>query len=243
VASPILDCVTGTSRAMENASGFMLAYIPAFSAALVAAGQPATGAAYNIFLFSTCQVVSRVVADALIPLLGIYLAVSVASVLVPELKLDSAAKSVQSAVSWALGLAVTAFVGLLSAQTLVSGSADGATTRATKFLIGSFVPVVGRALSEAVTTAEGCLRLIKTSLGVYGVLGAAFVFLPVLLRAVCWYAVTGVSAMAGEVLGVRPVASVMKSCQSALGILIAITLAFALLIIVSTAVVLVVAGK
>jgi stage III sporulation protein AE len=178
----------------------------------------------------------------LIPLLGVYLAVSVAGALVPELAIGSAARSVQSIVSWSLGLTVTAFVGLLSMQSLVSGSADGIASRSAKFLLGSFVPVVGRPLSEAVTAAQGCLRLIKTSVGVYGILAAAFAFLPVLLRALCWYLVAGVSAMAGEILGVRPVSSVMKSCQSAIGILVAVILSFALLVIVSTAVVLVTAG-
>jgi stage III sporulation protein AE len=125
---------------------------------------------------------------------------------------------------------------------MVSGSADGVTARAARFLIGSFVPVVGGALSETVSAARGCLRLIKTSVGAYGILAAAFVFLPVLLRVFCWYFVTGASAIAGDLLGAGTVASLMRSCSSALGILIAVVLCFALLIIVSTTVLLVVSA-
>jgi stage III sporulation protein AE len=239
VVTPILDCVVDTSAAIESASNFMLTFIPVFSAALTAAGQPVTGAVYNMFLFSACQVVAQVVAGTLIPLLGVYLAICVVGVLAPELHIDSATKSVRSIVSWSLGFLTTGFVGLLSVQTMVSGSADGVTARATRFLIGSFVPVVGGVLSEAVAAARGCLRLIKTSVGAYGILAAAFIFLPILLRALLWYVVTGVSATAGDLLGVGEVSTIMRSCSSALGILIAVVICFALLIIVSTTVVMV----
>lgn len=237
VILPILDCIVNASGAIKDVSVFMLGFIPVFAAALTAAGQPVTGAAYNLFLFSTCQAVSQVVAQTLIPLLGIYLALCVVGVLVPDLRIASATKTIKSILSWALGLVVTVFVGLLSLQTMVGGSADSVTARTAKFLIGSFVPVVGGTLSEAFSTAQGCLRLIKTSVGTYGILVALFTFLPVLLQTVCWYLVTGVASIAGDILGVGRVSEVMRSCSTVLGILLAVILSFALLVIVSTAVV------
>lgn len=239
VVTPILDCIIETSAAVREAAAFMLTFIPIYAAAMTAAGQPVTGATYNMFLFSTCQLVSQVVAQTLIPLMGVYLALCVVGVLVPDIKISSATAKIKSIVSWTLGFIVTIFVGLLSIQTMVTGGADNVTTRAAKFLIGSFVPVVGSALSEAFSAAQGCLRLIKTSVGVYGIIVALFTFLPILLQTMLWYGVTGVAGIAGDILGVSKVSEVMKSCSSVLGILIAVILCFALLIIVSTAVVMV----
>lgn len=239
VITPILDCIIDTSTTVREAATFMLTFIPIYAASMTAAGQPVTGATYNMFLFSTCQVVSQVVAQTLIPLMGIYLALCVVGVLVPDIKISSATAKIKSIVSWTLGFIVTIFVGLLSIQTMVTGGADNVTTRAAKFLIGSFVPVVGGALSEAFSAAQGCLRLIKTTVGAYGIIVALFTFLPILIQTVLWYGVTGIAGMAGDVLGVSKVSEVMKSCSSVLGILIAIILCFALLIIVSTAVVMV----
>ena len=237
VATPILDCIVETSAAIKSASTFMLTFIPVFSASLVAAGQPVTGATYNMFLFSTCQVIAQVVSQTLIPLMGIYLALCVVGAIVPEIKIASAAATVKSVVGWVLGFMVTIFVGLLSIQTMVTGGADTVTARTAKFLIGSFVPVVGSALSEALGAARGCLKLIKTTVGAYGIIVAAFTFLPILLQTMIWYLVTNIAAIAGDILGVDKVSSIMKSCSGVLGILISIILCFALLIIVSTAVV------
>lgn len=239
VIMPILDCIVSTSKAVQDTALFMLSFIPIFSAALVASGQPVTGATYNLFLFSTCQVVAQVVAGVLVPLMGVYLALCVAGSLVPGIRISSAAATIKTIVSWALGLIVTIFVGLLSIQTMVSGGADGVTTRAAKFVIGSFVPVVGGALSEAYSAAQGCLRLIRTSVGAYGILVALFTFLPVLLQTVIWYAVTGVAGIIANILGVEKVTEIMKACSGVLGILLAVILCFALLVIVSTAVVMV----
>lgn len=239
VSVPILDCIMETSKAIQQASLFMLSFIPIFSAAILASGQPVTGATYNLFLFGTCQVVSQVVSLTLIPLMGVYLAFCIAGQIAPDLNIGSAASAIKSAVSWVLGFILTIFVGLLSIQTMVAQSADSVTTRTAKFLIGSFVPVVGGALSDAYSAAQGCLRLMKTSLGAYGIIVAALTFLPILLQTVVWYFVTHISGVASDILGVKKLSALLKSCGSVLGVLIAIIFCYALLIIVSTTVVLV----
>lgn len=237
VSAPIVDCIVETSEAIRQASTFMLSFIPMFGAALTAAGQPITGATYNVFLFSACQAVSQVVAGTLIPLMGVYLALCIVGPLSPGLNMSGAAATLKSLVSWALGLIVTMFVGLLSVQTLVSQSADSVSTRTAKFLIGSFVPVVGNALSEAFVTARGCLQLLKTTVGAYGILVAVMTFLPVMLQTAAWYMITNVAVMASDVLGTPRVSEILKSCGSVLGILLAIILCYALLLVVSTTVV------
>lgn len=239
VISPILNCVTETSRAIRDAALFMLSYIPMLAAALAASGSPVTGASYNMLLFSACQAVSQIVAQTLIPLMGVYLALCIMGSLVPEINIASASGAIRSIISWTLGFFLTVFVGLLSVQTMVAQSADGVTVRAAKFMIGSFVPVVGSALSEAYSAAQSCFKLIKTTLGAYGILVAAFTFLPVLLQTMAWYVFTNIAVIVGDVIGAPRVSGILKACAGVLGILVAVILCFALLFIVSTTVVMV----
>lgn len=239
MAVPILGCVTKTMKSIKDASYFMMSFIPAFSASLVAAGQPAAGATYNMFLFTACQAISQVVSQTLMPLMGIYLALCIAGAAAPEINIASAAGTVKSVVTWALGLMVTLFVGLFSVQSMVGAGTDTAATKAVKYMLGSFVPVVGSALSDAYSAAQGCLKLIKTSVGAYGIIVAVFTLLPTLLDVMIWYAVTSVGVIAGDIIGVKEVSSVLKSCAGVLGMLIAVILCYALLLIASTAVILV----
>ncbi|MGI6403946.1 MAG: stage III sporulation protein AE [Oscillospiraceae bacterium] len=239
VATPILDCIVRTTNTIQQAAFFMLSFIPMFSAAMVSAGQPATGAAYNLFLLSACQVVSQVVAQTFIPMMAIYLAFCICGSFVPELNVASAASGIRNIVSWAMGLMLTVFVSLLSIQSMLSHGADGVGVKATKFLINSLVPAVGNILSDAYIAAQGCLRLLKTTVGAYGIVVALFTFLPTFLYVAVWYLITRVVSLAGDIVGADRVSGILKACSNVLGLLIAAIFCFALLIIISTSVVMI----
>lgn len=237
LASPIIGCIRDTADAVRGLSDFMLSFIPVFSGIVTAAGQPVTATTYNMFLFSVSQVMAQVTVNTLVPLMCAYLALCLVGPVAPSLNLTSVAASVKSVLSWALGLMTTVFVALLSMQSMVSSSADTVAAKTAKFVIGGFVPVVGSALSDAFVAAQGCLRLLKTVVGAFGIVVAMLVFLPVLLNVIVWYFATNLGASAGDLLGAKEISAVMKSASNTLGILIAILMCFALMVIVSTTII------
>jgi len=237
IAHPILDLIMDTTNTIREAAVFMVGFIPLFAAALVSAGQPVTGATYSLFLMGACQLVAQVVSQTLIPLMSIYLAICICGAFVPDLNIVQAAGGIKTVVSWTLGLLLTLFVALLSIQTMLSSGADGVTVRATKFLIGNLVPMVGSVLSDGYMAAQGYLRLLKTTVGVYGIVVAAFIFLPTLIRVTIWYLLTKLVAMVGEIVGAGKVSIILRSCSNVLGVLISAILCFALLFIVSTGII------
>jgi len=238
-AAPILDSIMATVNAIQNASIFMLGFIPVFSASVMAAGQPITGAAYNMFLFGASQIISQVVSQTLLPLMSMYLALCLVGGLAPELEISSICTGVKRIVTWSLGFIITLFVGILSVQTMVAGSADTLAVRTAKFMVGSFVPVVGSALTDAMVAAQGCLKLIRTSVGAFGILAALGLLLPVFLQVVVWYGITNIAAAAADLLGVKEVGGILKSCSSVLSIMISFIICYALLMIVTISVVIV----
>ena len=237
IARPILDLIVSTTATIREAAMFMMGFIPLFSAAMISAGQPVSGATYSLFLMGACQLVAQVVAQTLLPMMSIYLAICICGAFVPDLKIVEAAQGIRTAVGWVMGLLLTVFVALLSIQSILSQSADGVSVRATKFLIGSLAPVVGSVLSDAYMAAQGSLRLLKTTVGVYGIVVALFIFLPILMRISAWYLITRLVAMAGDIAGAGRVSIILRSCANVLGLLISAILCFALLFIVSTGIV------
>ena len=234
VAGPVSGCIVQTAAAIRDCANFMAAFIPVFASIVTVGGQAVTATTYTTFLFAACQVVSQVVSTTLV--------LCMVGNLAPGLQVNAVAKAVRTVVTWALGLLLTLFVGLLSLQTMVASSSDTVASKAAKFLIGTFVPVVGGALSDALSTTQGYLRLLKTAVGAFGILAAALTFLPVLLQTVAWYLAVGAAAAASELMGVEQVGELLKGAGSALGILIAVLLCFALLVIISTSLVLLVAA-
>ncbi|WP_312641879.1 stage III sporulation protein AE [Hydrogenoanaerobacterium sp.] len=240
VVNPIVECIRSAASAIQSCSDFILSFIPVFVSLVAVGGQPVSATTYNTFLLLTSEVISKITANQLVPLVTIYLAFCIVGALTPSMNLSGAASTAKSVVIWALGLLVTVFVGLLGIQSLVAAGADTVAMKTGKFLLGSFVPVVGKALSDALTTAQSCVKLLKTTVGAYAVAVASLTFLPSLLQTVIWYFAVNLGSAVSDILGAQQIGKVLKACATALSLLLAIISFVALLFIISTTIMLIV---
>ncbi|MEG2371889.1 MAG: hypothetical protein RSB36_03800 [Hydrogenoanaerobacterium sp.] len=239
VVNPIVEAVRMTAAAIQSCADFILSFIPVFVSLVAVGGQPVSATTYNAFLLLIAEIISKITATKLVPIITIYLAFCIVSAFSPNMNLLGAAESAKTVVIWVLGLIVTVFVGLLGVQSMVASGADTVAVKAGKFLVGSFVPVVGKALADAFATAQGCLRLLKTTVGVYAVFVAALTFMPSFLQTLLWYFACSLGAAISDVLGIKQMSRVLKACGTALSLLIAILVFVALLFIVSITIMLI----
>ena len=239
IINPVVECITDAAAAVREFSYFILTFIPVFAGVMTAAGQPMTGAAYNLFVFGMCQISSQLITGTFVPLLCAYLALSLIAVVCPGMHLAEAVAGVKTFVTWSLTLILTLFVGLLTIQSVVASGGDSITVKTTKFFIGSFIPVVGGALSDLFMAAQGCIQLVKGTVGAFGVAITALTFLPILLRTVVWYLAINIGGIVSSLFGVDEITRLLKAVASTLGIMMAILLYYALLIIISTTILIV----
>lgn len=139
------------------------------------------------------------------PLLGIFLAFCIAGSLNSQINIGGIISTVKKVVVWTLGFLLTIFVGLLTIRGIVAGSADTVATKTTKFLLGSFVPVVGGALSEALNSVQGCMGVIRSSVGSLGIIVCVLTFLPLLLTILLLMGTLHLSAGVAELMSVEKV--------------------------------------
>ena len=237
LSSPVIDCVHRAVDSITQCSQFILSFIPVFTGVVAVSGKPVSSMTYSSFLFGTVEVISQISATVLLPLLCIYLAFCIVGTLNPALKLDAVAGSVKKVVIWVIGLLLTVFVALLSVQSLISGSADTVAAKTTKFLIGSLIPVFGSALSEAFNSVQGCLGFMKQVTGSFGIIVALCTFLPIVIETLMMLLAVNVSQMIGSVLGVERLCGLLKSVSSMLSLLLGLILCFAVMIIISTTII------
>ncbi len=234
IINPLVGCIVEAREVIRDFGTFILAFIPAFAGVVTASGQPMTGAAYNLFLFWMCQVTAQLVTAVFLPLLCAYLALSVISVVCPKLGLDGLISGIKSFVTWSLGLILTVFIGLLSIQTVVASGGDSIAARTTKFFIGSMIPVVGGALSDLFSAAQGCIQLVRGTLGAFGILVTVVTFLPALIQTGTWYFTLYLGGILSQILHLPQITKLLKALSSTLGIIMAVLLYDALLVIIST---------
>ena len=234
IIRPVMECILSLQTVFADFSLFLAVYIPAFAGIMTTAGQPMTGALYNVMLFGACQGVSTLLQAAFVPVISCYLSLAIVTEVVPQMGLRDIITGFKKLITWGLGLTMTIFVGLLSLQSAVAGGGDNVAVKTTKFMLSSLIPGVGGSLSELFMATQGCVQLVKSTVGAAGIAIAVLTFLPVLLRITLWQAVTAVGSIVGEMLGAGAISRLLKSVGSALSVMLAITLYYAMLFIVST---------
>ena len=231
---PVIECILSLHTVFADFSLFLTVYIPVFAGIMTTAGQPMTGALYNVLLFGACQGISSLLQAAFVPVISCYLSLAIVTEVVPQMGLAGIVSGFKKLITWALGLTMTLFVGLLSLQSAIAGGGDNVAVKTTKFMISSLIPGVGGSLSELFMATQGCVQLVKSTVGAAGIVIAVLTFLPVLLRVTLWQLVTAAGGIVGEMLGAGELSRLLKSVGSALSVMLAITLYYAMLFIVST---------
>ena len=231
---PVIECILSLHTVFADFSLFLTVYIPVFAGIMTTAGQPMTGALYNVLLFGACQGISSLLQAAFVPVISCYLSLAIVTEVVPQMGLGGIVSGFKKLITWALGLTMTLFVGLLSLQSAIAGGGDNVAVKTTKFMISSLIPGVGGSLSELFMATQGCVQLVKSTVGAAGIVIAVLTFLPVLLRVTLWQLVTAAGSIVGEMLGAGELSRLLKSVGSALSVMLAITLYYAMLFIVST---------
>ena len=166
-----------------------------------------------------------------------YLALALVSAVGPGLGIQNLVSGVQSFVVWGLTILLTLFAAFLTMQAAVASGGDHLTTKATKFLISSFIPGIGGALGDLYTAAQGCIQLVRNTLGAFGAAAALVTFAPSAIRVLLWQIFLKLGLLAGEAAGEQWVCKMIKSLLSVLNILMAVLMFYFFLMLVSTTVV------
>ena len=103
------------------------------------------------------------------PITFIGVTLSIVSNLSDKIQISRLSKFLKSGITWILVTTVTIFVSILSLEGTLTSSIDGITTKGIKS-ITSFVPVVGKALSDSVDMVLGATVILKNSLGIVGII-------------------------------------------------------------------------
>lgn len=237
VLTPLFSLIGACVAAVKGSAAFMLSFVPVYAGILTVSGQAASASGMSVLLLAASEAVSSLAAFVILPLMGCYLAIGLIGDLTPDTGVARLGEGIKKTAIWVLGLILTLFLGLLSVQTTVNASADTVGLRTAKFVLGSFVPVAGSALSESLSTLTASVGLLKSSVGMYGVVAVAFTVLPAVLELLLWrLTLFGIGAVS-EMFGIKQGTALFKSADSVLAVLTGVLLFTAVLFIISLAVV------
>lgn len=242
VAVPAISVINNTASVISTASNLMIAYIPIMVVIMATSGHAVSGASYYSMMLAAGEGVGQLSSKVIVPLLNMFLGLSITSSVSPDINLSGFINMFSKAIKWILGFGMTIFTAVLALKQLITSSLDDVSTRAVRFTLNSFIPIVGSALSDAYKTVLGSVGLLKSGVGVFVILSVAVVFLPVIIQSIMWIFTLWIGKSTAEVLGLSQPAKLLEAINVVFSTMLAILLCIMSIYIISTAIVLI-AGK
>lgn len=207
--------------------------IPVLASAMAARGGVSAASALYVGTAVFDTVLGSLVSRLLVPILWMYLALSVACAAVGEGLLEKLRDMLRWLMEWVLKLALYTFTGYMAVTGAVSGTADAAAAKAARIAISGAVPVVGGILSDAADTVLLSASVLGSGAGVMGILAVLAVFWSPVLRIGCRYLLLKLTAAVGEALGGGKAAALVSQVAAALGLMMALVSTQTVLLLVS----------
>lgn len=242
IVYPIASTIVSCANIISSSSVFMLALIPVLAGIMISSGHAASGGAYYSMMMGAGNVVSQISANILVPFLNMFLGISVVGAISPKINLKGVCDLINKVIKWVLTFVMSVFVTILTSQTLISATADSAGTKAARFAISSFVPLVGGALSEAFQTVESCLKMLKAGVGVFAIIGTAVIYIPGIVQCVMWLIAINLSAAAGDIFGLSAPCALLRAAGKVVSTLLAILLCTMVVFIISSTLIVLAGG-
>ena len=240
---PVTDIIDTAVHTIKYATDFMLAFVPVMVAVLISCGKTLSSSGYYALMVGAAQGISQLSDKLITPMLNVFLGVNLCSTIVPQVNLSGLSALFSKTIKWLLSFSFTIFSALLTFKTLISTSIDTVSTRAVRYTVSSFIPVVGTALAEAYKTVQGSVNILKNGMGIFVIFAVAAVFLPVIIRFFLWSFSIYLSRTVAQIINLNLPVQMLQGVSTVLSVLMAVVICIMALYIISTALIITAGGN
>lgn len=184
-------------RIIDTMVGFMYTVVPVLLALLISGGNITAGGILHPVMLMIVETAATIIRNAFVPLIFISTILAIVNNISEKIQLTRLVNLIKQIVSWSLGIILTIFIIAVTMQGSLGAVIDGATQKAAKFAISTFIPIVGKTLSDAADTVIGCTLLIKNAAGFAVMTGVLLICIVPLLKII---ALVGLFKAAGALL-------------------------------------------
>lgn len=221
------------AQMIADVDEFSKVLLPSLSAAAAAGGQFTAAAAKYAAAAMFIDVLVTAADRVLLPLVYCYIAVTVAGAAVGGAAVKSAAALLKWLCKTILTVLMLAFVAYLGITGLMSGTADAVTTRVTKTLLSTTLPVVGGIVADASSAVITGAALVKNAVGVFGLMAVCAVCLGPFLRLGVNYLMYKLAAGLAAMSTDGAVTRLISGVGDAFGLMMAISGSSAVMLFIS----------
>lgn len=221
------------SDTVKEISEYGKLLLPVMTAALSAQGGVTASAALYGGTAAFDAILAGLISKILIPMIYIFLALSVCCAAMEEELLKKFRDMIKSATIWLLKVILYIFTGYISLTGVISGTTDAAALKAAKMTISGVVPVVGGILSDASEAVLVGAGTVKNAVGMYGLFAILAIWIGPFLKIGTHYLLLKATGIVSGIFSGKQIASLIQDFSAAMGLMLAMTGTVCLLLMIS----------
>ena len=238
----ICAAIVGTMQTMvslavgtvQDISAYSACFMPVMASVAAMSGCVTASTALYAGTVLFVELLLQLISKLLLPAVFLYLAISTAEAALSSDMLSELREFIGWLISKSLRILLYLFLAYMSATSVISGAADAAALKATKAAVSGMIPVVGGIISDASETLLASASILKSSIGIFGMVAVVATCLLPFLRVGIQYLLLKVTAAISGTVGLQSHIKLLKHCADAMGYLLAMCGTSALLLLISS---------
>lgn len=162
--------VSTVREAIKDMTDFMAALMPVLLMLLASVGGFSQAAVMDPIIIGVINISARIFVNLIIPIIGLSFVIQFVNNISQEYKVDNLSKLLNKSALWIQGIIMTIFIGTVTIRSMATATIDAVTEKTAKFAVDSFIPIVGKSLSDAISTVAGYSLLLKNALSSIGLI-------------------------------------------------------------------------
>lgn len=153
---------------------FMAALLPTLLTLLVSVGGLTSASIFDPLVMGAVQVVSNIIRNFIFPIIYLTAVLSIVNNLSDTFKVSKLSGMLRQVCIWTQGILLTTFIGIITVRGATSQTIDQVAAKTAKYAVDNFIPIVGKALSDAVATIAGYSLILKDAISTAGMIAIIF---------------------------------------------------------------------
>ncbi len=243
VIEPISRLLIDTVVGIKSSNIFINAYLPVMTSIIIASRSPSLAVTYTSFSLFSSAFISNVADKIFVPVFSGMMSISVLSSISSENYQERIMKTIRKSIVIVLSLFSTVYTGLLTTQSILSYSSDNLIIKGIRFVSGTFVPIVGSGVGDAISSVLSSVVIMKNTLGVFVLIVIILLNLPIMVEMLIWYFVIELCSIVSTMFGMTGITDVFDNISSIISLMNIVMFFITFILVISTGVIIVMGNK
>ncbi|MBE6052031.1 MAG: stage III sporulation protein AE [Clostridium sp.] len=236
LSKSFLISISVAKDAITDVADFMAAILPILVTMIGLSGGIVESATMDPIVMGAIVIIPKVYTDLIIPMILISFVLQFANNLSEEHRIGNLCKMIKQWIVWLQGIIITVFIALLTIRGITSTTIDAVTLKTTKFAIDNFVPIVGKAFSDAISSVAGYSLIIKNAISGIGLAVIILMILYPIIKIILMSVIYKISAAVIEPISDKRITSTIAGTGDSLVLLLSCVLSVSLMFFVLIAI-------